>query len=99
MKHMLLLRSAPGTGPQEGTPEFDAETKAWGALNEELKKAGVLVSAMRLELDDAETTRRAPKGERILTDGPFAPTLPASSSLRATPIPRRFHQRTSDSGH
>ena len=29
MKYMLLLRFPPGSGPQEGMPEFDAEMGAW----------------------------------------------------------------------
>ena len=29
MKYMLLLRFPPGSGPQEGTPEFDAEWTPW----------------------------------------------------------------------
>jgi hypothetical protein len=38
---MLLLTFTPGTGPQEGTPEYDEEMRRWGELNEEMKKAGV----------------------------------------------------------
>jgi hypothetical protein len=34
MKYMLLLRYPDGAGPQEGTPEFDAEMATWGALNQ-----------------------------------------------------------------
>jgi hypothetical protein len=74
MKYMLLLRFPPGQGPQEGTPEFDAEMAAWGALNDELEAGGAMLYVAGLELDDAATTLRAPKGERVLTDGPFAET-------------------------
>ena len=45
MKYMLLLRCPPGSGPQEGTPEFDAEMDAWGAVNDELKAAGAWARA------------------------------------------------------
>jgi hypothetical protein len=36
--------SAP-QGPQEGTPEFEAEMEAWGALNDELKADGAVLYA------------------------------------------------------
>ena len=29
-----------GEGPEEGTPEFDAEMEVWGALNDELRAPG-----------------------------------------------------------
>jgi hypothetical protein len=74
MKYMLLLRHAPDTGPQEGTPELDAEMQVWGTIMDELSSDGRLVYACGLALDDAATTLRAPKGERTLTDGPYAET-------------------------
>jgi hypothetical protein len=74
MKYVLLLRFPPGSGPQEGAPEFDAEMGAWGAVNDELNAAGAWIAAAGLELDDATTTLRATQGERVLTDGPFAET-------------------------
>ena len=39
MQYLILLRFPEGAGPQEGTPELDAEMERWGALNEELKAA------------------------------------------------------------
>jgi hypothetical protein len=74
MKYMLLLRHAPDTGPQEGTPELDAEMQVWGAIMDEMKANGSLIYACGLAPDDAATTLRAPKGERTLTDGPYAET-------------------------
>ena len=40
MKYLLTLTYRDGEGPEEGTPEFDAEMKVWNALNDELKAAG-----------------------------------------------------------
>ena len=40
MKYLLTLTYRDGEGPDEGTPEFDAEMKVWNALNDELKAAG-----------------------------------------------------------
>ena len=74
MKYMLLLRYPAGTGPQEGTPELDAEMVRWGQVHTELESSGALVTAMGLESDDAATTVRAPGGERAITDGPYAET-------------------------
>src|SRR5919106_4918986 len=39
MKYMLMLRFPQGSGPQEGTREFDREMEEWGKLNEELRAA------------------------------------------------------------
>src|SRR5215208_5417930 len=56
----------PGEGPQEGTPEFDAEMARWGALNEEMRQAGVAVGASGLH-QDATTTVRTKNGEVVVT--------------------------------
>jgi hypothetical protein len=74
MKYMLLLRTPADGGPQEGTPEFAAEMRAWGELNKELEAAGAMIAGYGLEMDDAATTLRIPEGERVLTDGPYAET-------------------------
>jgi hypothetical protein len=87
MKYMLLLRFRRGEGPQEGTPELDEEMKTWGTLNQELQDAGVLITAAGLEADDAATTLRAPEGERVLTDGPFAETKELLFSFYVIDVP------------
>ena len=71
MQYLMLLRHASGEGPQEGTPEFDAEMKRWGELNREMRDAGVWVGATGLYAD-AVTTVRAPEGDAVVTDGPYA---------------------------
>jgi hypothetical protein len=73
MHYLLMLRFPPGQGPQEGTPEFDAEMARWGQVNEELRSAGVVVGVSGLHLD-ATTTVRAPAGELTVSDGPYAET-------------------------
>ena len=73
MQYLLMLTFRPGEGPQEGTPEFDAEMARWGTLNQELKEAGALVMASGLSVDVA-TTVRSKDGEVTVTDGPFAET-------------------------
>ena len=74
MQYMIMLRQPPGAGPQEGTPEFDAEMKRWGELIDELREAGVLVGASGLQGDAVTTRARAAAGELTVTDGPYAET-------------------------
>src|SRR5829696_3995375 len=74
MKYMLLLRTNPDLEPKEGSPELDAEMARWGTLTQELQESGVLVAGMGLDSESTATTLRAPNGERVLTDGPFAET-------------------------
>lgn len=74
MKYMLLLRQETGTGPAEGTPEFDAEMAQWGELMGELGGSGALVDAKGLDSEETATTVRTRDGEAIVTDGPFAET-------------------------
>jgi len=73
MQYLLLLTYRPEDNTQEGTPEFDAEMKRWGELNEEMREAGVMVAAVGLK-SDATTTVRAPQGDVVVTDGPYAET-------------------------
>jgi hypothetical protein len=73
MQYLLLLTFPEGAGPQEGTPEFDAEMARWGELNKELRAAGVVIGASGLHLDAATTVRRR-DGELAVTDGPYAET-------------------------
>src|SRR5262245_57079317 len=72
MKYMLMLRHTPGTGPAEGTPEFDAEMAVWGDLMGELATGGALVEAHGLDSEATSTTIRLRDGDAGITDGPFA---------------------------
>lgn len=74
MKYMLLLRFPTGTGPAEGTPEFDAEMQQWGSVMSDLTTSGAFVAAMGLDSEDTATTLRLEGGTPVLTDGPFAET-------------------------
>jgi len=73
MQYLLLLTFRPEDNTQEGTPEFDAEMKRWGELNAEMRQAGIWVGAAGLK-PEAATTVRAPSGETVVTDGPYAET-------------------------
>jgi hypothetical protein len=71
MQYLILLHYRDGEGPQEGTPEFDAEMDRWGALKQEMRTAGVLVAASGVQ-PEATTTVRLRDGEAVVTDGPYA---------------------------
>ena len=73
MQYLLLLTYRPEDNTQEGTPEFDAEMKRWGEINAEIREAGAWVGAAGLK-SDAATTVRAPQGDVVVTDGPYAET-------------------------
>ena len=72
MQYLLLLTYRPEDNTQPG-PELDAEMVRWGELNAEMREAGVWVGAAGLASDTA-TTVRAPAGETVVTDGPYAET-------------------------
>jgi hypothetical protein len=73
MQYLLLLTYRPEDNTPEGTPEFDAEMKRWGELNAEMREAGIWIAAAGLK-PDAATTVRAPQGDVVVTDGPYAET-------------------------
>jgi len=73
MQYMLLLYSAPETGPQ--TPEEHmAIMPQWFAYTEEMASAGVLVGGEPLQERETATTVRVRDGKTTTTDGPFAET-------------------------
>jgi hypothetical protein len=73
MQYLLQFTYRPGEGPEEGTPEFDAEMKVWHELNEELRTSGQYLAASGLKVDAATTVRKT--GDEVtVTDGPFAET-------------------------
>jgi hypothetical protein len=87
MNYLLLLTHTPGIGPQEGTPEYDAEMKRWGQLKEELRQVGVLVAVWGLQPTDAATTLRTQDGRPVMTDGPFTETKEVVFSLIVIDVP------------
>jgi hypothetical protein len=72
-QYLVSLTFRPGEGPQEGTPEFDAEMAVWGQINNELREAGAVLGASGLHIDTATTVRKR-DGELVVTDGPYAET-------------------------
>ena len=70
MRYMLLLHAAGR--PAEGTPEYVEMVAAYGAANEAMAAAGVLVDCAPLSWADTATTVRVRDGQTLLTDGPAA---------------------------
>jgi hypothetical protein len=88
MQYLLMLHFRPGEGPQEGTPEFDAEMQRWHALNDEMREAGVILAVSGLHVDATTTVRRT-DGELTVTDGPFAETKEILFSFYILDVPDR----------
>ena len=74
MRYMLLLYSAPDSGPAQGSPEQAAEMQQWFAYTEELQQAGALIGGEPLHGIDTATTVQIRDGKTVTTDGPFAET-------------------------
>jgi hypothetical protein len=86
MQYLLLFTYRPGEGPDEGTPEFDAEMTRWRSLIAELREEGAYVGAAGLK-PDAATTVRSQSGEVTLTDGPYAETKEVLFSFMMIDVP------------
>lgn len=74
MRYLLLLYSAHGSGPEEGSPEHAAEMQKWFSLTEDLAEAGVLLGGEALHGTDTATTVQVRNEATLTTDGPFAET-------------------------
>ena len=74
MKYMLLLYSAPGSGPRPDSPEGEAQMGRWFGVTEEMQTAGVLLAGDALQPPTTATTVRIRDDETVLSDGPFAET-------------------------
>lgn len=76
MQYALLFYNPPHTeipdADREGT--LGAMLEQMGAWREELLRAGVFRTGLRLAPADAATSLRAQGGEMLVTDGPFAET-------------------------
>ena len=59
MQYLMMLTFPRGEGPQEGTPEFDAEMEAGASSTDEMRAAGIAIGASGLEIDAADHGARA----------------------------------------
>jgi hypothetical protein len=74
MKYMILIYSDPSLEPSYGTPEFEAMMQAYGAANQVMGEAGVLLAGHGLQDVDTATSLRIRGGRTETMDGPFAET-------------------------
>lgn len=86
--HILVHRYTPGTGPQEGSPELEAEMEVWDRIDKELRSTGQLVSGWALS--DPSTTIGKP-AEPTTSQTIFAiHALSAASDTEAESIAARM---------
>ena len=69
MTYTLLLYCEPGTGPEEGTPELEAEHAEWEAVTEQMRQAGVLVLNEALNFRETAVTISGVDGSLKRRDG------------------------------
>jgi hypothetical protein len=72
MKYLLLLNRTEDAPPEPGTERFAAAVAGYGAANQAMADAGVLLECEPLSAVSSATTVRVRDGETILTDGPSA---------------------------
>jgi hypothetical protein len=73
MQYTLLIYTNDDDRPAPGSPEAAEEHGRWMDYTEQLRAAGVHVGGEALHPTSDATTVRV-RGERIVTDGPFAET-------------------------
>jgi hypothetical protein len=73
-KYMVLLYAAESALPTPGTPEFDAQNAAYGAVFEDFSRRGAFVSGEPLMPSTAATAVQVRNGQRTQTPGPAVRT-------------------------
>jgi hypothetical protein len=74
VKYALLIYSAAGAGPAEGSAEAQAEFAEYVAFGDYVRERAEIAAGEALRGIDAATTVRVRDGEVLTTDGPFAET-------------------------
>ena len=76
MQYALLFYNPPHTDLPEATREatIDSTLAEMGAWRDEMQRAGVFRTGLRLAPVDAATSLRKQGGDVLVTDGPFAET-------------------------
>src|SRR6266542_5992489 len=72
MKYLFLLHSPHGPSTDPDSAEYADNVAAYGAMQNQMIEAGVLIDCQPLYPVSAATTVRVRDGETILTDGPAA---------------------------
>ena len=69
-KYMVLLYANEAGMPKPGTPEFDAQNAAYGAVYEDFSKRGAFVSGDPLSPSSSATSVRVRNGQSSTSSGP-----------------------------
>src|SRR3979411_666814 len=69
-KYMVLLYANESGMPKPGTPEFDAQNAAYGAVFEDFSRRGAFVSGDPLSASAGATSVRVRDGQRKDSAGP-----------------------------
>ena len=70
MQYLMLLSLPPDSSASPEAPQ----SEDWTAYTRALVEAGIMVSGAGLQGVETATTVQVRRGERLLTDGPFADT-------------------------
>ncbi len=73
-KYMVLLYANESGMPKPGTPEFDTQNAAYGAVYEDFSKRGAFVSGDPLSPSTVATSVRVRGGKRQDSPGPATPS-------------------------
>ena len=73
-KYMVLLYAPESAMPRPGTPEFDAQNAAYGAVYEDFAKRGAFLGGDPLTPSNAATSVRIRNGQRQDSPGSAAST-------------------------
>jgi hypothetical protein len=74
MKYMLLIHTSEAFYKSASKAEAEQAMASYGAYTEAMKKAGVIVTADRLQPVATATTVRVANGKTTVLDGPYAET-------------------------
>jgi hypothetical protein len=73
-RYAALIYRVEADQPEQGSPESQRLYQAWGAFNQTVRQAGVLVQGNGLKPSSTATSVRVRGGKTLTTDGPFAET-------------------------
>ncbi len=87
--HILIHRYLPGTGPQEGSTELEAEMGVWERVDKELRRTGQLVSGWALSSPSTTvgTPAELPSSETIFAVHALAVASDAEAESIAARMP------------
>lgn len=71
MRFLALIYDAEASGPEPGTPEFEAYMARWGEVHQAFEQAGVYLGGEALQPSDTASRVRKRSGNIEKLDGPY----------------------------